>query len=481
MNTKQVNANRLKTFLDVRDVVGCRNVRWHTFLAVKRPEPVIGPEPLYASTGYCNTLADGDRIRMWYQPRSKEELIANPTLVAYAESTDGLHWETPELGLRELARSLRNNLTELSVHCPSIIRNPDTTDAQKAWLAVGNLNSPWGFFTAHSPDGLRWQLDGGEPIFPLGDVGTFIYDEYRGQFFGTPKIDMPVRLFSRRNIAVSTSDDFYRWTNPRLVLVPDEMDDQIAHVRGFHHCDFYGMGVLPLPDLLVGFLWVFWIREPLEPGTGKFGFHRYGHGIFGSVDVQLTYSYDGLYWHRAPGRQSVMENGPTGTFDASGIYTSFRPLLRNGNLLVYYDGESMEHGFQIDQCWQPRGGTVWKDEFTPGGIGLATFPHLRLAGFSSLEDGTVDVRLPGNDVSDCLWINARCPNGHVKAEVLDRDTMQPVAGLSLENSIPFTGDEGYAELQWKDASITNAPRDRYLIARFTLRNADLFAYGLKHG
>ena len=474
-------ASNLRTFLDVRDVVGFRNVRWRTLAAEKRTVGDLEPEALYTSSGigYSNAVADGNKVRLWYQPCPKEEVAQNPTLVAYAESPDGVRWRTEKLGIKEYAGNRESNLTNLDLHCPSIIRNPRSDHPDERWLAVGVSTEPWGFLTVHSADGLRWKPCTGTPIYSLSDVGTFVYDEYRGRFLGTPKMDVPVRLSSRRAIAISTSEDFHHWTDPQLALVPDEMDDDMAREGGFHHCDFYGMSLLPLPEMLLGFLWVFWIREPLEPGTGPGGHHRSGHGVFGVVDVQLVYSYDGFFWRRSPGRQTLIPTGRVGDFDGGGVYPCVRPIVRDGDLWVYYSGDPVEHGVSLNERWQQIDTSAWWRNLPKPRIGLAVFPRFRLACFSALEDGVVEVSIPKDKPIDRLWINARCPYGYVKAAVLDRNSLQPVAGLSMEHSIPFVGDEGFAEVGWRGASITDAPAHRSLFLRFALRNADLFSYGFE--
>ena len=69
--------------------------------------------------------------------------------------------------------------------------------------------------------------------------------------------------------------------------------------------------------------------------------------------------------------------------------------------------------------------------------GVAIFPYLRLAAFTTLKDCMVEVFINRNEHPQGLWGNACCPHGFVKAEVLDRDEMKPVADLTLENSVPY--------------------------------------------
>ena len=53
-----------------------------------------------------SVLKDGNRYRMWYRGGGLER----PHLWGYAESTDGIHWVKPELGLIDYRGSTKNNL-----------------------------------------------------------------------------------------------------------------------------------------------------------------------------------------------------------------------------------------------------------------------------------------------------------------------------------------------------------------------------------
>ena len=76
---------------------------------------------------YVTVFQDGDTYRMYYQGSNtdvtKGELTyAHPEYLAYAESTDGIHWERPNVGLFEFQGSKKNN----------IIWQPDGTEQKEA-------------------------------------------------------------------------------------------------------------------------------------------------------------------------------------------------------------------------------------------------------------------------------------------------------------------------------------------------------------
>ena len=64
---------------------------------------------------YRTVLKDGDRYRMYfsglqYDVRDGEMTHAHERYLCYAESTDGVSWERPVLGLVEFDGSTKNNI-----------------------------------------------------------------------------------------------------------------------------------------------------------------------------------------------------------------------------------------------------------------------------------------------------------------------------------------------------------------------------------
>ena len=62
---------------------------------------------------YVTVFPDGDIFRMYYRGSDYDVVTkksTHPELVCYAESTDGIHWTRPNLGLHEFAGSKDNNI-----------------------------------------------------------------------------------------------------------------------------------------------------------------------------------------------------------------------------------------------------------------------------------------------------------------------------------------------------------------------------------
>ena len=113
--SRDLSGRRRFAFLDtrqVRDISGAE-LRFHP--AEKHGDPVLECDPTLERgvLVYGSVLHDGQRFRMWYQPIAHKTSPGNPYDVSYAESTDGVHWERPKLGVVSRGGSKKNNLVNM--------------------------------------------------------------------------------------------------------------------------------------------------------------------------------------------------------------------------------------------------------------------------------------------------------------------------------------------------------------------------------
>src|SRR5690606_41276915 len=67
-------------------------------------------------SGYCTIIKDGDLYRMYYRGIREAGKDGNDNEVTcYAESTDGIHWTKPSLGIYEIDGTLENRSEERRV------------------------------------------------------------------------------------------------------------------------------------------------------------------------------------------------------------------------------------------------------------------------------------------------------------------------------------------------------------------------------
>ncbi|HEY2574601.1 MAG TPA: hypothetical protein VGH65_11045, partial [Verrucomicrobiaceae bacterium] len=120
---------------------------------------------------YGSVIREGSKYRMWYVAFDDDKDNKVPSSrwrAAYAESTDGLHWIKPNLGLVEYHGNKNNNLI-LTDPAPigfvdvKVLFEPDDPDPQRRYKITGHAyfrhNTRLGTLAPFtSADGLHWKL-----------------------------------------------------------------------------------------------------------------------------------------------------------------------------------------------------------------------------------------------------------------------------------------------------------------------------------
>ena len=160
------------------------------------------------------------------------------------------------------------------------------------WRQRNVPKGPRAVYALTSPDGLRWE---GKPrllLTHISDTDTAVtYNETYGRYL------MYTRLFNfeRREIALTVSDDFWRWT-PIRPLVWQDPDAGL-------NTDIYTNGYSQYP--------------------GQPEYHLLFPMVYNRTDqrssIYLHSSPDGLRWYRVPAGP-VLEPGEPGAWDSEYIY-----------------------------------------------------------------------------------------------------------------------------------------------------------------
>ena len=421
---------------------------------------------------YGTVLYDPDEkaFRAWYMGRGG---------VHYALSQDGLQWEIPCLGLVEFEGSKENNIVlngpyEGLDYCPEM-RDIEGPDRVYKCLRYEN----WTWMPYFSPDGLRWSEAEAPPVVKGGDEcktcktrdGVSPHPAGLPKYAAFPKLGAKVGQYRRRSVGLSLSEDYVNWSSPVLVMAPDEVDDQTAHIRVAealeaevidlawpedYRGEFYHMCVFPYEGLYLGFVDVFYIC------VERWRIGQLNQG--GPDEVQLTSSRDLIHWHRAGGRKPIIDNSVLGDWDAGWRSTTNRPLVIGDEIWIYYGASNTDHG-----------GLVWNDKPRTRGLGLA---KLRLDGFVSLDagetPGTMTTR-PLRFQGAKLVINAQAKGGSVAVEILDRDG-RSIEGFDAADCDAFSGDSLRHTVTWGTRSDLSALRGAPIRLRFHLNMAKLYSF-----
>jgi len=177
---------------------------------------------------YYTIFQDGDKYRMYYRGShwdTEKKQATHPEVTCYAESTDGIHWTKPELGLYEFDGSKANNIvwTGMGTHCFTVFKdaNPKCKPEAK-YKAISRGGPPEGkkgLYVFQSPDAIHWSRMHDEPVITDGAFDSQnlafwdpVLGKYRSYFRDFRKV---------RDIKWCVSEDFINWTAPEFLTYPE--------------------------------------------------------------------------------------------------------------------------------------------------------------------------------------------------------------------------------------------------------------------
>lgn len=521
--------NRKQLFFDSRFIESSSGVTHAVNPPMRTGEMLVqadGPWESGLHVGsYSSVLKENGKVRLWYnllenEHRPKE----NPDFmcVAYAESSDGIHFEKPVLNLVAYKGSKRNNFvmpadpSKMSQGGGSVSydENPNCSAGAryKSWQKVygkpgANIRGPYRIFV--SPDGIRWTLS--EKLITglraADTQPTWFWDRRIGRYVGYSREwvifsgEQQIRMASRNE-----SDDMFAWEKPETVLEPDEADFT-GNLRP--HVDYEGMSVRgerlveragAAAERRPGSRQV---REALDasgaipdqvpdpgapmdiygPGISLYdeadstyvslfsAFHHWGAEDFGpdTGDVSLALSRDGRIFQRPGNRQPFLRLGPEGSFDSKWVWAMPRPIRMGDDLWIYYQGTNVRHGGGKDEAADtPRhaisravmrlDGFVSADFAYTGGLLLT--PALKFQG-SSLE------------------LNLDTAGGGVGRVAILDETGAPIPGFTMPEADQLNGNSVRMKVSWKGRSDVSSLAGRPVRLLFRMRNAKLYAFQFK--
>ncbi len=474
---------------------------------------------------YSSVLKEDGKVRLWYNVLENEHRPhENPDFmcVAYAESTDGIHFEKPVLNLVEYKGSKRNNFvmpadpTKMSQGGGSVSydENPNCPPSEryKSWQKVygkpgAGIRGPYRIFV--SPDGIRWTLS--EKLITglraADTQPTWFWDKRIGRYVGYSREwvifsgEQQIRMASRNE-----SDDMFAWEKPETVLEPDEADFT-GNLRP--HVDYQGMtlrgerlvehagaaagrrpaarpvretldasGAIPdqVPDP----------GAPMDiygPGISLYeeadstyvslfsAFHHWGAADSGpdTGDVSLALSRDGHIFQRPGNRQPFLRLGPEGSFDSKWVWAMPRPIRMGDELWIYYLGTNKRHGGA-------------RDESATAAQNAISRTVMRLDGFVSADFAytggvllTPAIKFQGSS----LELNIDTAGGGVGRVAILDENGAPIPGFSMPEADQLNGNNVRMKVSWKGRDDVSSLAGRPVRLLFRMRNAKLYAFQFK--
>lgn len=463
--------------------------------------------------------SDGNRVQtygsvpMWVPEENQYKMVymafpvgnTDQIGAALAVSKDGIHWEKPDLGQGvEVQGSTKNNrfFVERGLRWGdnalwNVIydaKDPNPEQRYKGMLgAVGRV-------PVASKDCIHWKRLADAKV-ASGDTSTLTYDEERHRFLAL------LKTFNQygRAAALSVSEDFVHWSEPRLCFSTDDTDQKMAHdiigrrVTNQHfevplyvdpepkpdfkppaghiptwRAECYCFAAFPYEGVYIGLPMIYYpTGQELPTRDNTDGFDS----------LQLVMSRDLSQWERLGERRefigpSPTDNGLIGVFDRMQMLPPSKPLVMGEELWFYYTGFKTRmppYSRNLDGSpRKPATLTAKERADLADGWSAICLAVLRRDGFISLDAGETPGSLltkPFVVRGTKLFVNVDANGGACDVEVLGSD------GKPLAVSQSVTGDQSRAEISWKSGSLASV-QGQTVQLRFTLRNARLYSFWL---
>jgi hypothetical protein len=252
--------------------------------------------------------------------------------------------------------------------------------------------------------------------------------------------------FGKRHVARATSPDGYHWSEPVIVLGPDEQDPPT---------------------------WELYTPSVFKYSQAANAYFSIGAGFdleSRLMDGRLALSRDGIEWFRF--REVFLPRGTEGDWDSGTVWPVPSEVVVHDQTAIYYRGNNQPH--------TPEGERQGR-----GGIGLAFIDQGASAGWRAEQEGRLTTRpLLRKDRSPSLFLNADASQGEIRVEVLDNKG-RIVPGFSRQECEPISTKGKLLLVKWKSGERAGRGRqildhpaigDGAMALRLYLRQATVYGF-----
>jgi hypothetical protein len=466
--------------------------------------------PAFATVYYDASLK---KFRMWYRisfddtSRKGTTERASATALgvgtgyhrAYAESSDGLHFEFVAL-LEGLATSGDTNMV--------VTIDDHETDAEHRYKIGYDTDGPvHAAGLAHSRDGIHWTpYNGGRPVtYRASDfTNQVIWDPairaYRlftrtdfgdggGPLAGSVKVPVGAKMLEVRGVRSMTNPDIKAnpeaWTLERHWLLDgeeehprnrppiEELLKDPAYLERLRRealrRQIYMLTDWPYEGVHFGLMPVLEYPTDVSEGTSTDQVTRHERSV---ENYYFVTSRDGVTWNYrwVYAGKPLVPRGPTAAWDKDMVFPTAQIVTHQDKHWIYYGANNERHGCAEKNVWFGR----------QGSIGLA---WLRLDGFVAMSAGSTPGTLttkPFKLEGSKLELNAVVDRkGSLRVEVLDT-AGNPIPGYSGKSSPQFSGvDNLRFAPTWNGQRSLASLQGQAVQLRIHLQDAQLYAFQVR--
>lgn len=404
-------------------------------------------------------IKDGDTYRMYYRGllpwKSGEPLVES---TCYAQSSDGIHWTKPKLGLVELLGSKDNNaIFEGSGFGPFLDNRPGVPASEhlKGLRPPPRLSTEIGVRLYASADGVHWRLLQDEAVYSGERVGAVSWSQVEQQYIQYARIDHE----NIRTVGRATAPDLLDWTD----FAPVDFGNAPPTNRE----QLYEIAALPYyraPHICIGLAARFMASRRVlnDEQLAAIRRHKLGGGGKGIADMVL-----------------ITTRAGSTCFDRTFQEGFVRPGLG-------------------DHYWASRGNYPGRGVVPTGPAEMSIYvnrhygqPTNHVERLVLRTDGFVSVRAPygGGEMvtkplkfaAGRLVINyATSAAGDIRVEIQD-ESGNAIPEFTLADCLEIIGDEIERVVKWKKGSDVSRLAGRIIRLRFVMKDADLYSIRFAQG
>jgi hypothetical protein len=410
-------------------------------------------------SGYTTVLKDGDTYRLYYRGRGYERTPRGfESLTCYAESSDGVNWTKPDLGLVEVDGSKHNNviLGDGWQFSPFLDTREGVPPEQRY---KGNARHEEGLKGYFSPDGIHWTQSTGDVMVPNA-LGNH-FDAQTAMFWS--EAEECYVMYARHNeggkraAARSTSPDFAVWSEQ----IPMTYSDTGTTTPSEHLYINQTHPYFRAPHIYIALpARIFFDRRTLAPEEEEFNASAQDSRVGKAGDCS-----DGVLLTSRPG---------TTLYDFTFMESFIRPGIGESN----WQSRDNYPALGVVQTG-PAEMSLFVNRDTGQRTAYLERMTLRLDGFSSLNApyaGGEMTTKPFTFSGEELAINySTSAAGSVRVELQD-EAGAPIPGYGAQDCRELIGDEIERVVAWEGGRAVGALSGKAVRLRFVMRDADVYSF-----
>ncbi len=396
-------------------------------------------------------------FKLWYEAGWLEN-------IAYAISTDGIHWKRPSLDLQVGTNRILPDLIPNSntVFLDHFAKNPNERFKMFLCQEMGNFFTsryvrPNPGYSMVSSNGIYWS----EPVPTgfLGDRSTIFFNPFRNKWIYSIRSGSAngrARLYREHSNFLEgakwNDDDLVFWTSADYLDLPDPAIGDKAQL--------YNLSAVAYESIMLGLHGIH--LGPTNEVCMKLGIPK-------TTELKLSYSRDGFHWHRPDREAFIPATRKQGSWDRGYVQSVGGICVIVGNMLWFYYS-----GFQGDEQ-RISSKVKFSGTYANGSTGIAI---LRRDGFASMspyyKSGLLTTRLL-SFTGKYVFVNVDCPKGSLKVEILDeKGTVIPP--FTFSNCNPVSTDSTINRITWNKSADLSTLKVKEVRFRFYLENGHLYSF-----